>query len=126
MAPSEPERWLFTFNTTPSEKEVSVTPSTEISPFNVPPMVSLLPLILLNFDCTIDISHRFEDPIPQPVNALPPRYIFEVVSMVTSPAPLFMLPNRFNVFPVKEISPPLEFRLPMTRSSLALNMMFPP
>ena len=77
MLPSEPEIWLSTFNVTPSVKEVRVTPFTKISPLKTPPkfppILSFLPLIRFNSDCSMDISHRLAKPIPQPDDALHPK-----------------------------------------------------
>ena len=103
-----------------------VIPSTVISPFRVPPMVSLLPLMLFSSDCTMDISHRLAEPTPQPDNALPPKKIFVFDPMVTLPVPLLIFSTRFKVLPVNEISPPFEVKFPMTRSPVASKIMSPP
>ena len=126
MAPSEPETCVSTSSTTPSLKEVRVIAFTVISPFRVPPMVSLFPLIRSSSDCTMDISHRLAKPTPQLDNALPPKKILVFDPMVTFPVPLFMLPAKFKVLPVSEISPPFEVKFAMTRSPFASKMMSPP
>ena len=117
---------MLTFSTTPSLKEVRVIPSTVISPLRVPPMVSLLPLMLFSSDCTMDISHRLAKPAPQPDNALPPKKIFVFDPMVTLPVPLLILPAKFKVLPVREISPPFEVKFPMIRSPFASKRISPP
>jgi len=48
IAPSDPDKWVFTSIVTPSLNDVRVTPLTKISPFRVPPMLSLLAVIKFN------------------------------------------------------------------------------